>query len=241
MQVKLLRVLQEREVVRLGSRKSIPIDVRLIAATNVDLNEAVRAGHFREDLFYRLQVISLPLFPLRDRPGDILPLTQHFLQTYIKRLHLPDIELSADAKSALLNYPWPGNIRELENVIHRALLVNNDAVLTCTDLHLPGWHNALTKDSPTTVSNVVNISHRYFVPALFPEDESEKNLTPLKKFYQAWLELLESQESVPFEEIQQTLVHDTWVKNQGNQVRSAKQLSITRNVLRTYLKKSGSI
>jgi len=241
MQVKLLRVLQEREVVRLGSRKSIPINVRLIAATNVDLKEAVRAGHFREDLFYRLQVISLPLLPLRERPGDILPLTQHFLQTYIKRLHLPVIELSSNAKNALLNYPWPGNIRELENVIHRALLVANDAMLTTADLHLPGWHTVSTMANPIASSNVVNIAQQLQVAEVVVESENVHKPSELENFYQAWQELLEKVEPVLFEEIQRTLVHNAWLKNQGNQVRSAKQLGISRNVLRTYLKKSGSI
>jgi transcriptional regulator of acetoin/glycerol metabolism len=85
-QVKLLRVLQEREVVRLGSRKSIPIDVRVLAATNVQLEKAINAGHFREDLYYRLDVVSLELSPLRERPGDILPLTRHFIDAYSQRL-----------------------------------------------------------------------------------------------------------------------------------------------------------
>ncbi|MFA6068718.1 MAG: sigma 54-interacting transcriptional regulator, partial [Janthinobacterium sp.] len=128
MQVKLLRVRQEREVVRLGARRAIPIDERLIAATNVDLAEAVRAGRFREDLYYRLQVIGLPLRPLRERPGDIMPLTRHFMAIYAQRLHLGEVELGPDAQQALLAYPWPGNIRELENVIHRALLVCRSGV-----------------------------------------------------------------------------------------------------------------
>ncbi len=221
MQVKLLRVLQEREVVRLGARRSIPIDVRLIAATNVDLAEAVQAGRFREDLFYRLQVIALPLHPLRDRPGDILPLTHHFLQTYAKRLHLQKIELDRDAELALLNYPWPGNIRELENIIHRALLVCSGAVVHVHDLHLPGWR---ISDAP--------IPHLALVaPVSQPE-------TKVTNFFSAWQDLLNSQEAIDFEVLQRELVLAAWYSNQRNQVRSAKQLNISRNILRTYLKKA---
>ena len=241
MQVKLLRVLQEREIVRLGSRKSIPINVRLIAATNVDLKEAVRAGHFREDLFYRLQVISLPLLPLRERSGDILPLAQHFLKTYIKRLHLPLIELSSDAKNALLSYPWPGNIRELENVIHRALLVSNGTLLTTSDLHLPGWHTVSNVADSVALSNVVPFDSRRMNDKVVKENPHFKEPSALEDFYHAWHKLLDQEASVQFEEIQQELVQSAWQKNQGNQVRSAKQLGISRNVLRTFLKKSVSI
>lgn len=241
MQVKLLRVLQEREVVRLGSRKAIPIDVRLIAATNVDLKEAVRAGHFREDLFYRLQVISLPLLPLRERPGDILPLAQHFLKTYIKRLHLPPIDLSADAKNALLSYPWPGNIRELENVIHRALLVSNDVTLNAIDLNLPGWHTMTNKHDVITFPNVINLDQHQANVENDSLNEECSAFPELDHFYQAWEKLLDQPMPVQFEEIQQTLVHKAWTRNQQNQVRSAKQLGISRNVLRTYLKKVGVI
>jgi hypothetical protein len=97
-QVKLLRVLQEREVVRLGSRKSIPIDVRVLAATNVQLEKAINAGHFREDLYYRLNVVSLELSPLRERPGDILPLTRHFIEAYSQRLGYGRITISHEAE-----------------------------------------------------------------------------------------------------------------------------------------------
>src|ERR1700712_3093968 len=100
-QVKLLRVLQEREVVRLGSRKSIPIDVRVLAATNVQLERAINAGHFREDLFYRLNVVNLELSTLRERPGDIMPLTRHFIEVYSQRLGCGPIQISADAEHNL--------------------------------------------------------------------------------------------------------------------------------------------
>ena len=128
-QVKLLRVLQEREVVRLGSRKSIPIDVRVLAATNVQLERAINAGHFREDLYYRLNVVSLELSPLRERPGDILPLTRHFIDAYSQRLGYGQVRLSAQAEHKLRTYGWPGNIRELENVIHHTLLICRDGLI----------------------------------------------------------------------------------------------------------------
>lgn len=104
-QVKLLRVLQEQEVVRLGSRKSTPINVRVLAATNVNLEQAIDAGHFREDLYYRLNVVSLVLQPLRERQGDILPLARHFLQTYRQRLQHGPTALSTCAEQVLMDHP----------------------------------------------------------------------------------------------------------------------------------------
>ena len=125
-QVKLLRVLQERQVVRIGSRKPIDVRVRLVAATNVRLEQAVAAGHFRADLYYRLSVATLQLSNLAQRPGDILALAEHFIGVYSRRLGLNDVRLAPDARDALLAYAWPGNIRELENVIHYALIICRD-------------------------------------------------------------------------------------------------------------------
>src|SRR5580658_471500 len=137
MQVKLLRVLQERQVVRLGSRSPVAIDVRVVAATNVNLEDAVAAGRFREDLYYRLQVATLHIPPLRERPGDILPLAQHFLGVYGERLGLKNPTLSAEAVDVLVcGHSWPGNTRELENVIHHALLVCRENVVRPEDLRL---------------------------------------------------------------------------------------------------------
>jgi sigma-54-specific transcriptional regulator len=230
MQVKLLRVLQEREVVRLGARKAAPIDVRLIAATNVDLAEAVRAGRFREDLYYRLQVIALPLLPLRERTGDILPLARHFLHTYARRMHLEAVSLSPAADQALVAYPWPGNIRELENVIHRALLVAGSPALTPADLNLPAWGGA----SPTVKPEAaVAVSTRSDADVL------EAPAGEIGRFMDAWRALLESGEDVHFEGMQNDLVLAAWEANQKNQVRAARHLNISRNILRTYLKKAG--
>jgi sigma-54-specific transcriptional regulator len=240
MQVKLLRVLQEREVVRLGGRKAIPIDVRLIAATNVDLAEAVRAGRFREDLFYRLQVVTLPLKPLRERAGDILPLTRHFLQMYAQRLHVQDPVVLPEADQALLAYPWPGNIRELENVIHRALLVCQQGVITAADLHLPSWHTQNVVPPPVSVPEVPQAFVQHAAP---PEPAAPRSLSavaegPYAELRQAWQLLLHSDRTIEFENMVLQLAEDAWRHNLCNQVRTAKQLNISRNILRTYLKKS---
>lgn len=133
-QAKLLRVLQEREVERVGSHKAIQLDIRVIAATNKDLREEVQKGTFREDLYYRLDVLPLHWPPLRERREDILPISQFFINKYqdSSKCHLSD-----DAKSALSQYHWPGNIRELENVIQRALVMRHGDYITAQDLMLP--------------------------------------------------------------------------------------------------------
>jgi sigma-54-specific transcriptional regulator len=136
LQVKLLRVLQERQVVRLGSRKPISLDVRLVTATNIDLRRAVEAQHFRADLFYRLTVATVNLPPLRERTGDIVPLATHFASVYAPRLGLGQVTLSPGAQEALTRYSWPGNIRELENVIHFASIVCKNACIEAEDLRL---------------------------------------------------------------------------------------------------------
>ena len=122
-QVKLLRVLQEREWFASDRGRPIPIDVRLLAATNVNLDRAMAAGRFREDLYYRIKVAVVSLPPLRERPGDIVPLAHHFLKLYRERLGLSAAAFAPEAMDLIKRYPWPGNVRELENVIHHALLV----------------------------------------------------------------------------------------------------------------------
>jgi DNA-binding NtrC family response regulator len=122
-QAKLLRVMQEREFMRLGGMDTIKVDVRIIAATNVDLRQMVEDGRFREDLYYRLHVINIFLPPLRERKDDIPLLAQHFLEKYGEENNKPTIELGADALDLLMEYDWPGNVRELENVIERAVVL----------------------------------------------------------------------------------------------------------------------
>jgi DNA-binding NtrC family response regulator len=133
-QIKLLRVLQEREIRRVGSNAPIKINVRLLAATHRPLEELVREGRFRDDLFYRLNVVAIPLPPLRDRRGDMPLLAAHFLEGAAKRLGKPVPTLSQEALSLLMEYPWPGNVRELENAIERAVLLAQQNVIYPGDL-----------------------------------------------------------------------------------------------------------
>jgi DNA-binding NtrC family response regulator len=123
-QAKLLRVMQEREFMRLGGMEVIKVDVRIIAATNVDLKKTMEDGRFREDLFYRLNVVNVQLPPLRDRKDDIPLLVQHFIEKYGEENRKPDLELVPDALDILMSYDWPGNVRELENVIERAVVLS---------------------------------------------------------------------------------------------------------------------
>jgi DNA-binding NtrC family response regulator len=128
-QVKLLRVMQEREFMRLGGMETIKVDVRIIAATNNDLRQMVEEGRFREDLYYRMHVINVYLPPLRERKEDIPPLAQHFLEKYSEENSKPEMELTPDALDLMMEYDWPGNVRELENVIERAVVLGNGAKL----------------------------------------------------------------------------------------------------------------
>jgi transcriptional regulator with GAF, ATPase, and Fis domain len=134
LQVKLLRVLQEHEVERLGGTHPIKIDIRVIAATNRDLNEAVKRGEFRQDLYYRLAVVPLVMPPLREKRDDIPMLTRHFVQKHAKRCKVKAKPISREAMAALQNYDWPGNVRELENAIERALVMGSSDMLLLEDL-----------------------------------------------------------------------------------------------------------
>jgi transcriptional regulator with PAS, ATPase and Fis domain len=216
LQVKLLRVLQEREVVRVGSRKAIALDVRLVAATNVDLAEAVSAGRFRLDLYYRLNVVTLDLPALRQRRGDILPLADYFVRLYSERLQVAAPVLLPETAQVLHSYAWPGNIRELENVIHFALLIASDGVIRPQNLRfsarpqLPGTSSG-TPESP--LENIAAQLDHLFAAA--PTD-----------LYQTLEELI---------------VRRAFSYCGSNQVQTAKLLGISRNVVRTLLKRLGLI
>ncbi|HSL69838.1 MAG TPA: sigma-54 dependent transcriptional regulator [Longimicrobiales bacterium] len=134
LQVKLLRVLQEGEIRRLGDTRAREVDVRLISATNRDLEEEIRVGNFRRDLFYRIAVVPIHLIPLRQRRDEIPLLVHHFIEQYNRKLRLDFKGIEPDAMRMLLEYPWPGNVRELENTIERAMVLADGPKLTPTDL-----------------------------------------------------------------------------------------------------------
>ncbi|UCJ14708.1 sigma-54 dependent transcriptional regulator [Pseudomonas sp. MM211] len=136
LQAKLLRVLQEREVERVGARKPISLDIRVLATSNRDLAAEVAAGRFREDLFYRLSVFPLAWRPLRERPADILPLAERLLNKYVRKMNLAPLRLSAQAVACLTSHAWPGNVRELDNAIQRAVILQQNGVIEPHDLCL---------------------------------------------------------------------------------------------------------
>jgi DNA-binding NtrC family response regulator len=217
-QVKLLRVLQEREVVRLGSRKSTPINVRVLAATNVQLERAINAGHFREDLFYRLNVVNLELSTLRERPGDIMPLTRHFIEVYSQRLGCGAIQISSDAEHKLRTYSWPGNIRELENVIHHTLLICRNGVIQSSDLRLSNLRLERQEESTAVV-----------------DDSTEALLA------RAFQKLFEEQAGALHEKVEDALLRAAYRFSHYNQVHTAQLLGLSRNVIRARLIKIGEL
>lgn len=154
LQAKLLRVLQEREVERVGGKKVIPLNVRVIATTNRDLLKYVGEGKFREDLYYRLSVFPLQWQPLRERQSDIVPLAERLLAHHGQKMNKSRVTLSQQAKRSLLEYSWPGNVRELDNVIQRALILQRDDQVTTGDLMLSGTIS-VTKSSVVSVSSDV--------------------------------------------------------------------------------------
>ena len=137
LQAKLLRVLQERRVVPVGDTRPVPVDVRVICATHRDLPQMVRDGAFREDLFFRLNVLVLHVPPLRERPGDVLPLANHFLRAQAELYQEPAKQIAPDAAELLRDYPWPGNVRELANVMEHAHVLARGALISAADLPAP--------------------------------------------------------------------------------------------------------
>jgi DNA-binding NtrC family response regulator len=148
LQAKLLRALQERVIDRVGGTKPVPVNIRVIATSNRDLAQAVREGVFREDLLYRLNVVTLAIPSLRERPEDVLALADHFAKKYAAANDYPVRPLGASARERLLRHRWPGNVRELENSVHRAVLIASGPEIEADAIHLP--ESAARPDEPAS-------------------------------------------------------------------------------------------
>jgi transcriptional regulator with PAS, ATPase and Fis domain len=210
MQVKLLRVLQESEFERVGGIKTTRVDVRLIAATNRDLTVETEAGRFRKDLFYRLNVVPIVLPPLRDRADDVPDLVRHFIEKYNKRLNKKIEGISDEATSLLRAWPWPGNIRELENLMERVILFADGPRIEAKDL--PEGVRRGMASAPTSASGLT----------------PEVGETPLKEF-------LKQRQA----EIEKSFIVQALAKTDGNVTRAAKLLQISRKSLQTKMKEFG--
>jgi DNA-binding NtrC family response regulator len=213
MQVKLLRALQESEFERVGGVKTIRVDVRLVAATNTDLKKEIAAGAFREDLYYRLNVVPIRLPPLRERREDIPLLVQHFVDKFNARLHKAVSGAEESALEALSNHPWPGNIRELENVIERAVLFCDGTALRLSDL-------------PAEIQRIEE--RRPDVPSSRPPRTSAGLSDGLKEQVKAAMSRLERE-----------LIVKALEQTGGNVTHAARLLKISRKGLQLKMKELG--
>lgn len=207
LQAKLLRVLQEQEVERLGSHKRIPLDIRLIASTNKDLQQEIANGNFRQDLFYRISVVPIHIAPLRERKQDILPLAQRFIKKYRMANEKPP-RLSDEARFTLLRYNWPGNVRELENVIQRGIILCDGEQIQASNL-------GLTLHMPQAAPDTIELMPAYREQEIMPQSFRDVKQQGRLAEYQYIIELLKH--------------------HKGNKSKTAEILGITPRALRYRL------
>jgi two-component system nitrogen regulation response regulator GlnG len=217
LQTKLLRVLQERSFERIGGSERLRVDVRVIAATNRDLQAAIREGRFREDLYYRLNVVTLGIPPLRERLGDIPLLADHFLAKY--EAELGERTLSREALASLMGYSWPGNVRELENVIQRAMVMATGGVILPEHLPIEPVSAPVPAGDPT-LEEIVRRKLMECVQGISQH--------PQANLYSLIVGLVE-----------RPLLIEVLKETGGNQLRAAQLLGINRNTLRKKLREHG--
>lgn len=232
LQSKLLRVLQEREVERVGGRKTISLDVRVVATTNRDLADYVREGQFREDLYYRLTVFPMHWQPLRERPLDIMPLATSLPKKHCKKMKLTGITFAPDARSALMGHGWPGNVRELDNAIQRALVLHQGNVIhsgdLCLELGITGRTEPGSQPSAPAAHEQCGIGGQESMPPADPESVGSEAVAASEAESAASLgDDLRQQE---FRIIIQTLR-----KERGRRNRAAELLGISPRTLRYKL------
>ncbi|VVE78570.1 sigma-54 interaction domain-containing protein [Pandoraea sputorum] len=226
-QNKLLRVLQAREVIRLGGRKPIPVDLRILAATSVDLEQLVAEKRFRKDLYYRLNVVGLNVLTLRERPGDIVPLARYFIDAYSRRLGYPQLGLTPDAEQRLIQAPWHGNVRELENVIHRSLLRCERSQIDAECLRLP-----VPAQCEVSASVPDTVAASAVAPA--PIDD-------MAALRQVMRRLCTSQAENLHQTVEDALLYEAFRCSNYSQSETSRLLGISRNVVRARLIRLGEI
>ncbi|MFW6315448.1 MAG: sigma-54 interaction domain-containing protein, partial [Desulfohalobiaceae bacterium] len=210
LQAKLLRVLQEGEIDRVGGTGSVPVDVRVVATTNRDLEEYVGQGCFRQDLYYRLNVIPLHLPLLRERPQDILLLARHFLQTFARAYSRPVPELSPEARQWLLEHDWQGNVRELQNLMERAVLLAGNG-------HIEPAHLLLEPE----------------ILLQGNQDQTQESHVPAHNQQQRDAE--QEQDILPLQEMEKRMIFKSLHKTSGNRTQAAKLLGVSVRTLRNKL------
>jgi transcriptional regulator with PAS, ATPase and Fis domain len=208
LQAKLLRVLEEQEFRRLGGLKDIKVDLRVVAATNKNLREAVKEGAFRQDLYFRLNVIHITIPPLRERQEDIPPLANFFVQHYNKKFKRQILGLTPETMNLLVHYDWPGNVRELRNAIERAMILEDSSYIGTTSLPI-----TVSEDASIHVAGADGIAFAPLSPPRIPE------------------------EGLSLEESERRLLVGALEKTGGNQTQAARLLRITRDTLRYKMKK----
>ncbi|MFN8545599.1 MAG: sigma-54 dependent transcriptional regulator [Candidatus Binatia bacterium] len=211
LQAKLLRVLQERELTRVGGREPIRTDVRIVAATNQELEGAVRAGRFREDLFFRLNVVRIRMPPLRDRRGDIPELIDFFVDKINRELGMQIVGVTNDVRESLVHHAWPGNVRELENALRRAAVLAKGRTLVSEDVALAGH-----APRPATDDRSLEAAVRERLAHLLATDATADGA-----LYERVIQAVE-----------RPLLVDVLERSAGNQLKAAQTLGINRNTLR---------
>jgi two-component system, NtrC family, nitrogen regulation response regulator GlnG len=215
LQAKILRVLQEQEVTRVGGTQNIPVDVRIVAATNQELQERVRKKEFREDLYYRLNVVPITLAPLRERREDIPDLINYFLDRTCTELAIPLKQVSTEAMALLGAYTWPGNVRELENTIKRAVILSNDPMLTVADFGglQPASGETVHSNQDSSLEAIVDAKLRTCFNGIEKLDKGDIHAMVLQQ-------------------VERPLIRFILEKTRWNQVKAADILGINRNTLR---------
>ncbi|MHB9007442.1 MAG: sigma-54-dependent transcriptional regulator [Limisphaerales bacterium] len=235
-QTKILRVLQARTFERVGGNETIAADVRVIAATNQPLEKAVAERRFREDLFYRLNVVRIQLAPLRERPGDIPLLVNYFLKKIAQTQKSPPRSISPDALQSLCAHRWPGNVRELENVVHRStVMAKGDAILLAD---LPPEIGTVAREpaaglDPAPVSPPASMAP---TPSAPPEGSADELVMLVDRLYR-WARQDPRRRLIPA--VERELVVNALRETRGNQVQAAKLLGITRATLRKRMERFG--